>query len=86
MGELVRLLTGEAVGPHSISPGGVLQHQLAVKCADNAIVYQLHGPPSNLPGSRMKMASFHFSAAFNSVQPLPLGEKLEAGMVSLITA
>lgn len=57
--------------------------QLAVKCAHNAIIYQLHRPhfhPQKL-GNRMRMMSFDFSGAFNIIQPLLLGEKLKAMQV-----
>lgn len=60
--------------------GSPAMYQLAVKYADNAIIYQLHRPYSHLQklGSRMRMMSFDFSVAFNTIQPLLLGEKLKA--------
>ncbi len=71
-------------GHSQCQPQGALgMYQLAVKCADNAIIYQIHWPYSHLQKleSRMRMMSFDFSGAFNIIQPLLLGEKLKVMQV-----
>lgn len=83
--------SGSSQHPPQGSQGSQGMNQLAVKCEDNAIIYQLHRPYSHLQklGSRMRMLSFDFSGTLNTIQLLLFGEKLKAlqvdSMASWIT-